>query len=328
MASPSFGSSTTAEDVATVFANEIKGKNVLVTGTSLNSLGFEAALAIARYANLAIITGYNAERLRLSETAIKREVPSANIRCLSLDLSSLAAVRRAAEEVNAYPEPIHVLINNAAATIGPFKLTVDNLESQISTDHIGPFLFTKLLVPKLVLAAKAKTDPRGTYTSRVVAVTSIFHEHARGIDLADMAHPDPAKYEPFAAYNQAKSAGVLCMAELSRRAGGAIHAYSVSPGVALTNIQLRPESLHIFVESGIITADGKPNLAKFTWKTIPESAATILVAAFDPRLDATPGAYLDDCNVAEIAGPNILDPELPRQLWATTERIIGESFDF
>ncbi|KAJ7914328.1 hypothetical protein B0H13DRAFT_1873152 [Mycena leptocephala] len=317
MASPSFGSSTTAEDVATVFANEIKGKNVLVTGTSLNSLGFEAALAIARYANLAIITGYNAERLRLSETAIKREVPSANIRCLSLDLSSLAAVRRAAEEVNAYPEPIHVLINNAAATIGPFKLTVDNLESQISTDHIGPFLFTKLL---------------GTYTSRVVAVTSIFHEHARGIDLADMAHPDPAKYEPFAAYNQAKSAGVLCMAELSRRAGGAIHAYSVSPGVALTNIQLRPESLHIFVESGLFSRDhnrdGKPNLAKFTWKTIPESAATILVAAFDPRLDATPGAYLDDCNVAEIAGPNILDPELPRQLWATTERIIGESFDF
>lgn len=160
------------------------------------------------------------------------------------------------------------MINNAAATIGPFKLTVDNLESQISTDHIGPFLFTKLLVPKLVLAAKAKTDARGTYTPRVVAVTSIFHEYARGIDLADMAHPDPAKYEPFAAYNQAKSAGVLCMAELSRRAGGAINGYSVSPGgmrsslnfstnvdqrtliVALTNIQLRPESLHIFVESG------------------------------------------------------------------------------
>ncbi|KAF7365712.1 Short-chain dehydrogenase/reductase family protein [Mycena venus] len=320
MSFPTFGASTTAEEVAAAFCNEIQGKNVLITGTSLNSLGFETARAIARFANLVIITGYNAERLRLSEAAIKLELPTANIRCLDLDLSSLAAVRKAAEEVNAYPEPIHVLIHNAAATIGPFKLTVDNLESQIATDSIGPFLFTKLILPKIYAAKTA------TYTPRVVALTSIFHEYAQGIDFADIRRPNPEKYQPFQAYNQAKSANVLVMAELSRRAGDAIHAYSVSPGVALTNIQLKPESIDIFIASGIITPDGKPNTDNFTWKTIPQSAATTLVAAFDPRLDDKSGAYLDDCNVAEIAGPNILDAELPRKLWSTMEKIIGESF--
>jgi hypothetical protein len=50
-------------------------------------------------------------RLRLSEEAIKKDVPRANIRPLILDLSSLAAVRRAAAEVNAYSEPIHVRPN-------------------------------------------------------------------------------------------------------------------------------------------------------------------------------------------------------------------------
>ncbi|KAJ7149279.1 hypothetical protein C8R43DRAFT_505943 [Mycena crocata] len=322
MTIPTFGFSTTAEEVSTVFSTDIQGKNVLVTGTSLNSLGFETARTIARHANLVIITGYNSERLALSEAAIKDQLPTANIRCLRFDLSSLAAVRAAAEEVNAYPEPLHVLIHNAAAAIGPFKLTVDNLESQIATDHIGPFLLTKLLLPKLNAARTT------AYTPRVVLVTSIFHEYAPGIDLEDIQAPDATKYEPFAAYNQAKSANVLFATEMTRRAHGAIHAYSVSPGVAFTNIQQKPDSFEIFFNSGIITAEGKPNHLKFKWKTIPQSAATTLVAAFDPRLEDKSGAYLDDCNVAPIAGTNIADPALSRQLWSVTEKIIGERFEF
>ncbi|KAJ7662280.1 NAD-P-binding protein [Mycena rosella] len=317
-----FGFSTTAAEVATAFAQEITGKNVLVTGTSLNGVGYETALAIAPHANLLIITGYNLERLALSEAAIKREVPEANIRGLLFDLSSLAAVRKAAQKVNAYSEPIHVLIHNAAAPIGPFKLTVDKLESQTTTDLIGPFLFTKLVAPKLIAA---RTE---TYTPRVVLLTSIFHEYAQGFDFADIEYPDPAKYEPFKAYNQAKSAIVLLAAELSRRSGGAINGYSVSPGVAFTNIQQKPESFEIFFSSGIINSDGNPNLANFNWKTVPQSAATTLVAAFDPLLEDKPGIYLDDCKEMPIAGPNISDPVLPRQLWAVLENIIGERFEF
>jgi NAD(P)-dependent dehydrogenase (short-subunit alcohol dehydrogenase family) len=99
---------------------------VLITGTSIKGLGFETARAIAKHANLVIITGYNAERyaayfiaffisftqsrLKLSEDAIKKEIPSANIRPLVLDLSSMAAIRAAAAEVNAYPEPLHVCL--------------------------------------------------------------------------------------------------------------------------------------------------------------------------------------------------------------------------
>ncbi|KAJ7159721.1 hypothetical protein C8R46DRAFT_1224292 [Mycena filopes] len=49
---PTFSFTTTAEEVATALASEIKGKNVLITGTSLNGLGFETARVIAKYANL------------------------------------------------------------------------------------------------------------------------------------------------------------------------------------------------------------------------------------------------------------------------------------
>jgi NAD(P)-dependent dehydrogenase (short-subunit alcohol dehydrogenase family) len=103
---------------------------VLITGTSLNGIGFETARVLAKHANLVIITGHNSDRLKLSsnlrfngihevvnarlklaEETIKKELPSANIRPLILDLSSLSSVRKAAAEVNALPEPLHVRQN-------------------------------------------------------------------------------------------------------------------------------------------------------------------------------------------------------------------------
>nr|GAT56411.1 predicted protein [Mycena chlorophos] len=73
MALPTFSFETTAQEAASALEGQITGKNVLITGTSVKSLGLEAARAIAPYANLVVITGYNAERLRLSEEALRTE---------------------------------------------------------------------------------------------------------------------------------------------------------------------------------------------------------------------------------------------------------------
>ncbi|KAJ7142310.1 NAD-P-binding protein, partial [Mycena epipterygia] len=304
---------------------------VLITGTSLNGLGFEAARVISKHANLVIITGYNMDRLKLSEEVIKKEVPSANIRKLVLDLSSLAAVRKAAAEVNAYPEPIHVLINNAAASFGEFKLTVDKLENQMATDHIGPFLFTKLLVPKILSAGTT------TYVPRVVFVSSIGHSFGTGVNFDTLAHPDADKYKDTDAYMQAKSANVITAIELSKRSKGKINAYSLHPGS-----YARPEGLWYVLSSssydstsftryskGVVDMDGKINAGVGEWKTIPQGAATTVAAAFDPRLNDKPGAYLSDSTEAnkDIA-PHCSDPINAEKLWNITEEIIGEKFAF
>ncbi|KAJ7643621.1 short chain dehydrogenase reductase [Roridomyces roridus] len=223
--SSNFTFHTTAAEVADAFASELSGKNVLVTGTSLGGLGFETARVLAKYANLVIITGYNAERLALSEETIKKEFPYANIRKLTLDLSSLAAVRAAAAQVNTYPEPLHVLINNAVADIGPFKVTPDNLEFQIATGFIGPFLFTNLLIPKL-LAARTET-----YAPRIVCLSSIAHGFGPGVDPAALGAPISERYPTiFGPYYETKSAMILFASELSKRAEGKLLAFSVNPG--------------------------------------------------------------------------------------------------
>ncbi|KAJ6595152.1 hypothetical protein DFH09DRAFT_1413084 [Mycena vulgaris] len=321
---PAFSFATTADEVATAFAEEIRGKNVLITGTSLNGIGYETARVIAKHANLVIITGYNAERLKLSETAIKEDVPGANIRLLTLDLSSLAAIRTAAEEVKSYSEPLHVLVHNAAATIGPFKLTVDNLESQIATDHVGPFLFTKLLTPKLLAAATAH------YTPRVVFVASLAYSFGNGVNFDAVEHPSGEKYSSGAdAYFQAKSANILTASELSRRAKGKLSAYSLHPGVIFTNINQKEESIPEMQALGILGPDGLPNNEKFEWKTIQQGAATTVAAAFDPRISDQAGAYLDNSTVAsETVVPHTSDPANAERLWTLTEKIIGETFTF
>ncbi|KAJ6584393.1 hypothetical protein B0H19DRAFT_1058821 [Mycena capillaripes] len=322
MSPHTFSSTTTAEEVATALADEIRGKNILITGTSLNGIGFETARVLAKHANLVIITGHNSDRLQLAADTIRQELPSANLRLLILDLSSLAVVRKAAEEVNAYPEPLHVIIHNAAATVGPFSLTVDNLEYQMATDHIGPFLFTKLLAPKILAARTAQ------YTPRVVFVSSVGHGHGNGVNFSTLGRPDPESYTSIGAYREAKSANVLSGIELSKRSKGQINAYSLHPGGIFTNIMQKGDGPAEMQKLGILGSDGLPLEGK-GFKTIPQGAATTVVAAFDPTLNDKPGAYLNDCVAAnELVAPHSSDPANAEKLWTLTEEIIGEKFVF
>lgn len=162
-------------------------------------------------------------------------MPSANLRPLILDLSSLAAIRTAAadsqihctvEQQFFYSGTVYdikqVLINDAAAAVGPFKLAVDNLESQIATDIIGPFLLTKPLTPKIPAART------GHYTPRVIFLSSGSH----GVNFDPLGRPDKARYKPMDAYYnyQAKSACILVAIELSKRSKAQFNAFSLDPG--------------------------------------------------------------------------------------------------
>ncbi|CAK5283286.1 unnamed protein product, partial [Mycena citricolor] len=244
------------------------------------------------------------------------------IRTLALDLSSLKDVRRAAAEVNAYAEPIHILVNNAAATLGAFKLSPEGFENQLATDHLGPFLFTALIAPK-ILAARTET-----FTPRVIFVSSMGHVSGP-VNLETLRKPDPALYDPFGTYGQAKTANILTAAELSRRSNGTIKSYSLHPGVIFTNLARREESAEISKEAGILLPDGTPNLEKYQWKSIPEGAATTVAAAFDPRLEDVPGAFLDDSKVSnDKLAPHAADSAAAAKLWDVTEELVGFKFAF
>jgi NAD(P)-dependent dehydrogenase (short-subunit alcohol dehydrogenase family) len=98
------------------------------------------------------------------------------------------------------------------------------LERQYATNHVGPFLFTKLLIPKLLAAASP------AYTPRVVFVSSVGHTHGSGVDFDALTAPNAAKFAIREAYRGTKSANILTTIELCKRSKGKINAYSLNPG--------------------------------------------------------------------------------------------------
>lgn len=152
---------TTAAQVATYLTASIAGKVILITGCSPNSLGATAAFAMAAHKPaLIILAGRTESLIRETEKALLVQAPNVRTRLLIFDLASLKSVRDGAAEVNKYPEQIDVLINNAGIMICPYEKTVDGHESQFGVNHLGPFLFTNLVVGKI---------PRG---GRIVNVAS------------------------------------------------------------------------------------------------------------------------------------------------------------
>ena len=164
---PEFGFSTSAEEVAAAFSSSIAGKTILVTGVSPGGLGAHFCKVVAPHGpKLLILAGRSLSNCAKTAKELEAAHPGIATRTLELDLSSQAQVRKAAAEVLSWPEPIDVLVNNAAVMATPYEKTVDGLELQFGTNHIGHFLFTNLIMPNLL------TSPNGP---RIVNVSSGGH---------------------------------------------------------------------------------------------------------------------------------------------------------
>jgi lactate dehydrogenase-like 2-hydroxyacid dehydrogenase len=140
--SQTFGAKSGATEIAQVFADQIKGKTVLITGVGLGNIGYATADALACVdVGLVIISGRSSSKLEMAAKQLLNDHPQVNLRILVMDLSSQKSVRKAAEEVNQYAESIDVIVNNAAVLALPERtMTEDGLEMHLACNHVSPFL--------------------------------------------------------------------------------------------------------------------------------------------------------------------------------------------
>ncbi|KAL3810717.1 hypothetical protein ACHAXA_008490 [Cyclostephanos tholiformis] len=143
---------------------------------------------------------------------------------VELDLTSFASVREASQALLSTKMPLHVLINNAGVMMRRREMTSDGIETTMAANHLGHFLLTNLLLPKL-----RKSAIEGP--SRVITVSSSLYLNARrrrfrrdgedasmepGIDLSDL-QCEWKRYSLFEQYAQSKLANVMFAIELGRR---------------------------------------------------------------------------------------------------------------
>jgi short-subunit dehydrogenase len=166
-----FDAKSTASEVADYYSTNITGKVVLTTGVTQGSLGSEFVETIAKHKpKLLILAGRDVSKVKKTGEAIAASCPEVEVRYLTLDLGSQAQVRKAAEEVNGYKESIDVLVNNAGIMAVPYGKTVDGIENQFGICFVGHFLFTTLILEKILASGQG---------ARIINVASNGHKLGR-----------------------------------------------------------------------------------------------------------------------------------------------------
>ncbi|KAI2636485.1 putative short-chain dehydrogenase [Hypomontagnella submonticulosa] len=353
---PEYTKKTEALEVAADFADGVRGKTIVITGVNPGGIGFSTAQAFASQspAHL-ILAGRTLSKLQESVKKLKADYPGVDYRPLVLDLSKQKAVRAAAAEVLSWADvpTIDIIVNSAGVMNLPERiLTEDGIETQFATNHVGHFLFTCLLMPKLIKAAER--NPKGA--TRIINVSSLsptmgvmrwsdLNFEKKNKDLPKEEQPpydihrnwgetnvEERSYLPLEGYNQSKIGNLLFSIGINRRLYEkyGILSMAVHPGIIPTELgrdtkQQTKDAVSKMAEQGIIE-----------YITLGAGAATSLVAALDPKLTLPEpkdgkdnyGAFLMDCQLSDkVPAPNQSNESADR-LWKITEDLVKEKFSW
>jgi NAD(P)-dependent dehydrogenase (short-subunit alcohol dehydrogenase family) len=292
------------------------GRTAVVTGANAG-LGLATARVLAERRAMVVLACRDVVKAERAADRIRSEVGGADLYVVHLDLASLASVREAADQLRSDYPRLDLLINNAGVMAVPYQRTEDGFELTLSTNHLGHFAFTGLLMERLL----------ATVGSRIVTVSSIAHR--RGVLHFDDLQSEH-RYKPGDAYGQSKLANLLFTHELQARleaAGTRTIAVAAHPGNARTELW----RTSFRVERVLIS----PRLRWLNFWLVQSAelgALPTLRAAVDPS--ARGGDYYGPAGPFQFTGyPTRVessarshDAVAQRRLWDLSEQLTGVSY--
>lgn len=352
---------TTALELAARYPEAIKDRTFLITGVNPLGLGYATAEALASQSpRLLILTGRAPGKVQKCIDILTDKYPNVKYKALQVDLSSQESVRKAAEEVLGWGDvpAIDVVINNAGVMNLPERtLSVDGVEMHFATNHLGHFLLTNLLMPKILAAESTSSNgPRvinvasmATWLSPIrfsdinfSATISSLPESERPNLMAvrmggvqfDESDEQSTIYLPFVPYGQSKTANILHTIALNAKlyAKHGVISVAVHPGEIPTELQRNTDP--VWLEEVV-----KPRMAKtgLSWKSPAEGAATTLfavcVAEVDLGLDRSRpetvkgGVLLSDSGKWAPVSAHATNEDVAERLWKVSEDLVGAKFD-
>jgi NAD(P)-dependent dehydrogenase (short-subunit alcohol dehydrogenase family) len=316
----SFGATSTTDEV--LQGVNLSGKRVLVTGASAG-LGVETARTLAAHGMEVVGAARDLSKAQAATEQVRAQAMNGgSLHLVQLDLASLDSVRRCADGLLAAGKPFDVIIANAGVMAPPKGTTRDGFETQFGTNHLGHFVLVNRIASLLRPG------------SRLVNLSSAGHRFA-DVDLVD-PNFEHTPYAEFVAYGRSKTANVLFAVEFDRRhKARGVRATAVHPGAIQTELgrYMTTEVRNQLIAN--INANQPKGAAPFSYKSIPQGAATSVWAACVADAAAIGGRYCEDCHVAEIVStpgirggvqPYALDPQHAQALWQKSEELVGERF--
>ena len=345
---PDFVHATEALDVAAVFPASIKDRTILITGVNKLGIGFTTAQAFASGApRCLILAGRSTVKVQESINSLHAEYPDVDYRLLQIDLGSQSSVRAAASTVLGWSDApaIDLVINSAGVMNLPERtLTSEGVEMHLATNHVGHFLFTNLIMSKVIAAAK-KSPPgfvriinvssSGAHVCALRASDMTFtmpwaelpekeRPNAQMLKFADL-DPEPA-YIPIVAYAHSKTCNILFSVGLNNRLyeKHGILSLALNPG------EIKSELSRHTDQEWLTRQHEKRELTMgMKWKTLQQGASTTMVTALDPQLRLPEpegrGYLLSDCQIWK-APSWAVDEVDAKKLWELSEGFVGERF--
>jgi NAD(P)-dependent dehydrogenase (short-subunit alcohol dehydrogenase family) len=316
-----FGATSTTDEV--LEGVDLSGKRILVTGVSAG-LGVETARTLAAHGAQVVGAARDLNKAKTATEQVRAQAANGGgLELVELDLASLASVRACADALISAGNPFDLVIANAGVMACPKSYTSDGFETQFGTNHLGHFVLVNRIVSLLKSGA------------RLVNLSSAGHRFSDvNLDDPNFEH---TPYTEFGAYGRSKTANILFAVEFDRRhKANGVRATAVHPGGIQTELarHLSPEAIKQLID-GINAANLAADAPVFSWKTIPQGAATSVWSGIVASADEVGGRYCEDCHVAELAeGDDIrggvrayaLDPDHAQALWAKSEEMVGEQF--
>jgi len=316
-----FGATSTTDEVLS--GVNLAGRRVLVTGASAG-LGVETARVLAAHGATVVGAARDLDKAHRATEAVRNDAAGGgSLELVALDLASLKSVRACADALVEAGKPFDAVICNAGVMACPQGTTADGFETQFGTNHLGHFVLVNRIARLMNGGA------------RLVNLSSAGHRFA-DVDLDD-PNFERTPYTEFGAYGRSKTANVLFAVEFDRRhRARGVRATAVHPGGIMTELgrHMTPE-LRAAMMKNIEDANKASGAAPFTFKSIPQGAATTVWSGFVASADEVGGKYCEDCHVAELQeNPNArsgvrsyaLDPDRAKALWAKSEAMVGETF--
>ena len=274
----------------------------VVTGISAG-IGKAAAVALAQRGVQVVGVVRNAERGRAAVQEIRDRVPAAEVDLLVADLSVLDEVRQLAEQIRSRYDHLDVLLHNAGVALYRRETTVDGYERMFATNHLAPYLLTRLLIDRLEAA--------GSKPARVISVSSQAHRQVRRIPWDDLQAE--RSYSAIRAYNLSKLANVLFVRALAERLDRqAVVANAVSPGFVRTELNRGATvPFRIFF-----------TLVRPLQRNPETGADTPVWAATSPQAAAVTGSYFEKRRPAKT-NPLASDRDAVERMWVASAELCG-----
>ena len=283
----------------------LDGKVVLITGAN-TGIGKETAVGLARMGATTIIACRNRTKGAAAADDVRARTENDDVHLVDLDLADLDSVAACATTVLDRWDRLDVLVNNAGLQVNRRATTKQGFETQFGVNHLGHFLLTDLLLPRL----------RDSAPARIVNVSSVAHHWAVGGLRWDDLQSERGRYTAGLVYGRTKLANILFTRELARRLPPAeVTANACHPGSVRTDFGSAEDMGRLygtFVKIGghlvLISAES--------------GARTSIWLASSPELEGKTGGYYVRCKPGRLSKA-ARDDSAATRLWSMSEELLA-----